>query len=52
MLDMVGALEPIYDAADGMKRDLEARGWSPTQAEQSAGAWLTTMLVNCAGGIK
>lgn len=51
MLDMAGVLEPIYDAADGMRRELESRGWSPTQSEQSAGAWLTTTLVNAAGGI-
>jgi len=47
MLDMAGILEPIYDAADGMKRDLEERGWSPTMAEQCAGTWLATTL----GGI-
>jgi hypothetical protein len=44
MLDMTGILEPIYDAADGMKRDLEARGWSPAMAEQCAGTWLATTL--------
>lgn len=36
-MDMV---RPILDAADGMKADLERRGWSPTQAEVVAGEWL------------
>ncbi|MFF3140408.1 hypothetical protein ACFVRU_01415 [Streptomyces sp. NPDC057927] len=50
MLDMAGVLEPIYDAADGMKRDLEARGWSPTVAEQCAGTWLASSLAMVGGG--
>ncbi|MEU7039821.1 hypothetical protein AB0A77_02030 [Streptomyces varsoviensis] len=52
MLDMAGVLEPVYDAADGMRKSLEARGWSPAQAEQSAGAWLTVTLVTLAGGAR
>ncbi|MFJ4768484.1 hypothetical protein ACIP88_05105 [Streptomyces uncialis] len=44
MLDMAGVLEPVYDAADGMRRDLESRGWSPTMAEQCAGTWLAATL--------
>jgi hypothetical protein len=52
MLDMAGILEPIYDAADGMKRDLEARGWSPTMAEQAAGSWLCAALSAIGGGGK
>ncbi|WP_405620282.1 hypothetical protein [Streptomyces sp. NBC_00076] len=50
MLDMAGVLEPVYDAADGMKRDLEERGWSPTVAEQCAGMWLASTLSTMAGG--
>ncbi|MGI5404153.1 hypothetical protein ACQEVG_32825 [Streptomyces sp. CA-135486] len=50
MLTMVGALEPIYDTADGMRRDLESRGWSPTMAEQAAGTWLCTTLASIASG--
>ncbi|MCQ6554764.1 hypothetical protein NPS70_16385 [Streptomyces sp. C10-9-1] len=52
MLDMAGCLEPIYDAADGMRRDLEARGWSPTMAETCAGTWLASTLAAVAGGGK
>lgn len=52
MLDMVGALEPVYDTADGMRRDLESRGWSPTMAEHCAGMWLMTTLQTIAGGGK
>lgn len=44
MMDMATVLEPIYDAADGMKATLEARGWSPTAAEHAALAWLSTTL--------
>ncbi|GGX26785.1 hypothetical protein [Streptomyces chryseus] len=50
MLTMVGVLEPIYDTADGMRRDLEARGWSPTMAEQAAGNWLCAMLTTVGRG--
>lgn len=50
MLDMAGVLEPIYDAADGMKSDLESRGWSPTVAEQCAGMWLASTLAGIGGG--
>ncbi|MFD9205945.1 hypothetical protein ACFVZM_06655 [Streptomyces sioyaensis] len=46
---MACILQPIYDAADGMKAELISRGWSPTQAEQSAGAWLTATLTNIGG---
>ncbi|BDM70582.1 hypothetical protein HEK616_40690 [Streptomyces nigrescens] len=49
LLDMAGILQPIYDAADGMKAELVSRGWSPTQAEESAGAWLTATLAAIGG---
>lgn len=49
LLDMAGILQPIYDAADGMKAELISRGWSDTQAEQSAGAWLTSTLASIGG---
>ncbi|MET9959302.1 hypothetical protein ABZ128_09470 [Streptomyces sp. NPDC006326] len=50
MLDLAGVLTPIYDAADGMKRELEARGWSPTLAEQAAGVWLCGILASFSTG--
>ncbi|MFF3312494.1 hypothetical protein [Streptomyces sp. NPDC002952] len=50
MLDMAGILEPVYDAADGMRRDLESRGWSPTMAEQCAGVWLAATLQGIGSG--
>lgn len=31
---------PIIDYADGMKADLERRGWSPTAAEHASLTWL------------
>lgn len=33
-------LEPVFEHAEGMRRRLEERGWSPTMAEEIAGAWL------------
>ncbi|MFJ9213024.1 hypothetical protein [Streptomyces sp. NPDC102264] len=35
---------PLFDAADGMKADLLARGWSPEVVDYLAGAWLAAML--------
>lgn len=52
MLDMTGVLVPIYDTADGMRRELESRGWSPTMAEQAAGTWLCGMLASIGMGAR
>jgi hypothetical protein len=41
LIDGMETFAPFLDAADGMRADLERRGWSPTQAERIAGAWLT-----------
>lgn len=32
--------QPIIDYADGMKADMERRGWSPTAAETASLTWL------------
>jgi hypothetical protein len=50
MLDMAGVLVPIYDTADGMRRELESRGWSPTMAENAAGTWLCGVLASIGSG--
>ena len=34
-------LGPVFDAADGVRVNLERRGWSPTAAELAALTWLT-----------
>ncbi|MGV9546830.1 hypothetical protein [Streptomyces ardesiacus] len=52
LLDAVGCMEPIFDAADGLRRDLESRGWSPTVAEQCAGVWLMGAVASAMGGGK
>lgn len=44
LIQAVEALQPLFDAADGMRADLERRGWSPTKAEQIAHQWLTLVL--------
>lgn len=47
MLAMREMLRPAFDAADGMRADLEARGWSPTAAETLTMTWLQRTLINC-----
>lgn len=37
-------VQPMFDTADGMRADLERRGWSPTAAEAMAASWLATGL--------
>ncbi|WP_282203915.1 hypothetical protein [Kitasatospora fiedleri] len=37
-------MTPFFDAADGMRRDLEARGWSPAMAEQVAAKFLILIM--------
>lgn len=50
LLLMSEQMAPIFDAADGMRADLEKRGWSPTAAEQVALAWLTGAMASATGG--
>lgn len=40
LLELGEVFAPILDYADGMKADLERRGWSPTASEQAAATWL------------
>lgn len=40
------ATAPLFEAAEGMKADLERRGWSPTAAETIALQWVQLMLVH------
>ena len=44
MLGLNDLLGPIFDAADGVKADMEKRGWSPTACERVALVWLTNTL--------
>ncbi|MFB7671319.1 hypothetical protein ACFC26_07860 [Kitasatospora purpeofusca] len=46
LLQIREQMAPLFDAADGMRRDLEARGWSPSVAEALAAQWLS----RCMGG--
>lgn len=34
------AMAPMFDVADGIRADMEKRGWSPTAAETVALQWL------------
>ena len=44
MLELTENFTPIIDAADGIKADMERRGWSPTAAETVALEWLRGAL--------
>lgn len=44
LLTSLDGVSPIFDAADGMKVDLERRGWSPTVAEALAAQWLAGVM--------
>lgn len=50
LLQMREQMGPIFDAADGMKADLEKRGWSPTASEQIALLWLSAAVAAATGG--
>jgi hypothetical protein len=47
MLSLRESLTPAFDAADGMRADLLARGWSPSAAEILTVTWLQRMVMNC-----
>jgi hypothetical protein len=49
-LRLNGHMAPMFDAADGMRAELERRGWSPTMAEATAGQWLQQMIAASFGG--
>jgi hypothetical protein len=40
LIGMLADYQPIFDAADGMRAQLEQRGWSPTAAEAVSLTWL------------
>jgi hypothetical protein len=44
LMDGLSLLAPLFDAADGMRADLLARGWTAEIAEGLAGQWLAAML--------
>lgn len=44
MLQGMEAMAPVFDFADGMRANLERRGWSPTMAEAIAGQWLAHVI--------
>ncbi|MEE1838130.1 hypothetical protein [Streptomyces sp. SP17KL33] len=46
MLMMRAGLTPVFDAADGMRADLLARGWSPHIAEALTYVWLQRVITN------
>ncbi|MFJ8935370.1 hypothetical protein ACIRL0_06575 [Streptomyces sp. NPDC102365] len=44
-LHQIGSLcAPLFDAADGVKNELERRGWSPTVSEELAAEYLGLCL--------
>jgi hypothetical protein len=47
LLELREGLTPAFDAADGMRADLLARGWSSQAAEVLTMTWLQRILINC-----
>jgi hypothetical protein len=45
-LTMHEGMSPAFDAADGIRADLVARGWTPTMAEMLVATWLQRTLIN------
>jgi len=43
-------ITPILESAEGVKADMVARGWSATNAEGVAAAYVQTMLKSALGG--
>jgi hypothetical protein len=41
LMETLEILKPVFEAAEGIKADMESRGWSPTAAEAVATEWLT-----------
>lgn len=46
LITSLAELAPLFDAGEGMKADLERRGWSPAVAEALAHQWTSHMLSN------
>ncbi|MET9480962.1 hypothetical protein [Streptomyces sp. NPDC006638] len=44
LMDVTTLVQPLFDAAEGMKANLLSRGWSPDVAEYLAGQWLAAGL--------
>ena len=41
LAELGASVEPLFEQALGMRRKMEADGWSPTAAEAAALTWLT-----------
>ena len=44
LADGIDQMAPIFDAAEGMKADLERRGWSDHVAEDIVHQWLINVM--------
>jgi hypothetical protein len=44
LLELSELMAPMLDAADGLRREMERRGWSAAAAEDAALAWYKHML--------
>jgi hypothetical protein len=53
MLALTEMMTPVFDAADGVKANMIARGWSPRAAEEVALEWLTNAIkISFAGALQ
>jgi hypothetical protein len=46
IMEQIALMEPILEAAKGLRVKLEADGWSPTAAETIAMDWLRMVFAN------
>lgn len=44
LLEAIETIQPVFDAADGIKKDMEQRGWTAESAETAALTFLTGFL--------
>jgi hypothetical protein len=46
LFELRESLAPVFDAADGMRADLRARGWSEANAEIITVTWTQRLVMN------
>jgi hypothetical protein len=46
LMQLRDGLAPVFDAADGMRADLRARGWSEENAQVLALTWTQRIVAN------
>lgn len=50
LADVMEIMAPMFETAKGMRAAMEAEGWSPTVAEQTAATWLNATIARAVAG--